>query len=63
MRRSFRTPPLSHFDLWIDPRDHQEDCIQFRKIAIVVLNQVIRPFTVKWHRLSLAGAFNDRITA
>ena len=34
-------------------------CIQFTKIAIVVLNQVIRPFTAKWHRLSLAGAFSD----
>jgi hypothetical protein len=34
-------------------------CIQFAKIAIVVLNQVIRPFTAKWHRLSLAGAFSD----
>jgi hypothetical protein len=35
-------------------------CIQFTKIAIVVfLNQVIRPFTAKWHRLSLAGAFDD----
>jgi hypothetical protein len=24
-----------------------------------VLNQIIRPFTAKWHRLSLAGAFGD----
>jgi hypothetical protein len=34
-------------------------CIEFTKIAVVVLNQVIRPFTAKWHRLSLQGAFND----
>lgn len=34
-------------------------CTEFAKIAIVVLNQVIRPFTAKWHRRSLAGAFND----
>ena len=34
-------------------------CIEFTKIAIVVLNQVIRPFTTKWHKLSLAGAFKD----
>lgn len=33
------------------------DCIEFTKIAIVVLNQIIRPFTAKWHRLSLKGAF------
>jgi hypothetical protein len=34
-------------------------CIEFTKIAIVVLNQVIRPFTAKWHRLSLEGGFQD----
>ena len=30
--------------------------IQFSKVAIPVLNQVVRPFTAKWHRESLAGA-------
>ena len=35
------------------------DCIQFSKIAIIVLNQLVRPFTTKWHRLSLEGAFSD----
>ncbi|MGH8547277.1 MAG: hypothetical protein ACRERU_01490 [Methylococcales bacterium] len=34
---------------------------EFTKIAIVVLNQVVRPFTAKWHRLSLQGAFNDPV--
>ncbi len=29
----------------------------FTKIAIVVLNQIVRPFTAKWHRLSLEDAF------
>ena len=33
--------------------------ITFAKIAIPVLNQVVRPFTAKWHRESLAGAFED----
>ena len=33
--------------------------IQFSKVAIPVLNQVVRPFTAKWHRESLAGAFED----
>ncbi|MCH5196243.1 MAG: hypothetical protein J1F28_05990 [Oscillospiraceae bacterium] len=28
-------------------------CKDFSKIAIAVLNQIIRPFTSKWHRLSL----------
>lgn len=32
---------------------------EFAKLAIIVLNQVIRPFTAKWHKLSLAGAFAD----
>ena len=31
----------------------------FPLIAIPVLNQVVRPFTAKWHRESLAGAFNN----
>ena len=31
----------------------------FTKIAIVVLNQVIRPFTSKWHKKKLNGAFAD----
>lgn len=35
------------------------DCIEFTKIAVVVLNQIIRPFTAKWHRLTVAGAFGD----
>lgn len=34
-------------------------CVEFTKIAIVVLNQKIRPFTAKWHKRSLAGNFND----
>ncbi|MBI3423588.1 MAG: hypothetical protein HY011_11675 [Acidobacteria bacterium] len=34
-------------------------CLEFTKIAIVVLNQVIRPFTAKWHKRSLAGAFDN----
>ncbi len=36
------------------------NCIQFTKIALVVLNQVIRPFTAKWHKLSIEGAFRDK---
>ena len=31
----------------------------FTKIAIIVLNQVIRPFTAKWHRKKLEGAFEN----
>ncbi len=35
--------------------------IQFSKIAIPVLNQVVRPFTAKWHKESLVRAFDDEI--
>ena len=33
--------------------------IQFSKIAVPILNQIVRPFTAKWHRESLAGAFDN----
>lgn len=33
--------------------------INFSKVAIPILNQVVRPFTAKWHRESLSGAFED----
>ena len=34
-------------------------CKEFAKLAIIILNQLIRPFTAKWHRLSLEGAFGN----
>ena len=41
------------------PRRRGRGTIAFSKVAIPVLNQVVRPFTAKWHRESLAGAFDD----
>jgi hypothetical protein len=41
-------------------RKHGSGAGEFAKLAIPVLNQIIRPFTAKWHRLSVAGAFKDR---
>ena len=38
-------------------RRHGRDTVNFSKIAIPVLNQIVRPFTAKWHRESLTGAF------
>ena len=35
------------------------DCIEFTKIAVILLNQVVRPFTARWHSASLSGAFRD----
>ena len=40
-------------------RNNGRHCMEFTKIAIVVLNQVVRPFTSKWHGLSVKGAFDD----
>lgn len=40
-------------------RTHGSGCGEFAKLGIPVLNQVVRPFTTKWHRLSLAGAFKN----
>lgn len=46
------------FDLTrITIKKHKRDCIEFTKIAILVLNQIIRPFTAKWHKEMLGGAF------
>ena len=42
-------------------KKHGRSSLQFTKLAIVVLNQIIRPFTAKWHKQSLAGAFKDPI--
>lgn len=39
-------------------KKYKRDCMEFTKIAIVVLNQVIRPFTTRWHKISLKG-FTD----
>ena len=40
-------------------RRHGRGTIQFTKVAIPVLNQIVRPFTAKWHKQSLAGAFDN----
>ena len=38
-------------------KEQGQDCIEFTKIAIVVLNQIVRPFTARWHPKSIAGDF------
>jgi hypothetical protein len=35
------------------------DCVEFTKVAVIVLNQVVRPFTAKWHGLSQQRALSD----
>jgi hypothetical protein len=33
-------------------------CVEFPKLAVVVLNQIVRPFTAKWHRISVENGFD-----
>jgi len=33
-------------------KSHGSGCGEFAKLAIPVLNQILRPFTAKWHRIS-----------
>jgi len=40
-------------------KDHGKDCVGFARLAIVILNQIVRPFTARWHPLAQAGAFAD----
>jgi hypothetical protein len=42
-------------------KKHGSGAGQFAKLAIPVLNQIIRPCTAKWHLLSSTGAFDDAI--
>jgi hypothetical protein len=36
---------------------HGRECVEFTKLAIIVLNQIVRPFTSRWHSLACSGAF------
>jgi|TARA_B110000211_G_scaffold114158_1_gene132394 hypothetical protein len=40
-------------------KSNGRSCVQFTKIAVIILNQKIRPFTAKWHKKSLNGAFEN----
>lgn len=40
-------------------KENGRGCVEFTKIAVVVLNQKIRPFTAKWHRILLSRGFED----
>ncbi len=41
-------------------KEHGRMAENFTRIAIIVLNQIIRPFTAKWHRLSEQGIFDEK---
>ena len=40
-------------------RTRGRECVNFSKVAVIVLNQIVRPFTAKWHKEILAGAFEN----
>lgn len=40
-------------------KQHGRKAVGFSRITVIVLNQIVRPFTAKWHRLSENDAFND----
>jgi len=42
-------------------KNNGRHCTEFTKIAIVVLNQIIRPFTAKWHKTSVTDGFKDDV--
>ncbi|MBU2550414.1 MAG: hypothetical protein KKB20_18555 [Proteobacteria bacterium] len=50
----------SIFSLFATTRDilkgHGRACVTFSKVAVVVLNQVIRPFTARWHPVFETGS-------
>ena len=41
-------------------RKHGRDSQNFARIAIIVLNQIIRPFTTKWHKKSVENCFKTK---
>lgn len=38
-------------------KEQGQECVEFTKLAVIVLNQIVRPFTAEWHPKMLAGAF------
>ena len=44
--------------VWGILRRRGREATGFRKISVLVLNQVVRPFTTKWREHSLSGAFD-----
>ena len=53
----------SVYSLFATTRDilteYGQEAPEFSKLAVLILNQKVRPFTAKWHVPSLEGAFDD----
>lgn len=41
-------------------KEYGHESPEFTKLAVLILNQKIRPFTTKWHVPSIEGAFEDK---
>ena len=39
-------------------KEYGRGCVEFTKIAVVVLNQIVRPFTATWHHVSVTGSLD-----
>jgi len=40
-------------------KKYGSSCIEFTKISVIVLNQIIRPFTSKWYKKSIEKSFSN----
>lgn len=38
---------------------HGKECIEFSKVAVIVLNQIVRPFASKWHKAKVEGRLSE----
>lgn len=38
-------------------KEYGQECPEFSKVAVLILNQKVCPFTTKWHVPNLQGAF------
>lgn len=43
-------------------KDNGRNFMEFTKIAVLVLNQIIRPFTARWHKVSVDKGFSEERT-
>lgn len=41
-------------------KKYGRNCREFSKVAVIVLNQIIRPFTAKWHKRISTEAFKNQ---
>lgn len=40
--------------------NHGRKSVNFTKVAIIILNKVVRPFTAKWHKIAEEKSFDEK---